>query len=81
MKKENIQRPWIGQTDPQLIWHLISPLIGIVLGFVITGFYVYQGLVAAPTHSYCLILDEAFSGDVLDSKIWTQEVQVGGYGY
>jgi uncharacterized membrane protein YczE len=81
MKKENIQRPWIGQKDPQLIWHLISPLIGIVLGFVITGFYVYQGLVAAPNHSYCLILDEAFSGDVLDSKIWTQEVQVGGYGY
>jgi len=80
VKKEDIQRPWVGEKDPRRIWHLVLPLVGIVLGFVYTGYAIYQGTAAAPNHEYCLILNEDFSSGILDTSVWTYEVAVGGFG-
>ncbi|KPV73980.1 glycoside hydrolase family 16 protein [Rhodotorula graminis WP1] len=35
---------------------------------------------SVPKHEYCLVLNEQFDGDTLDSSIWHHEVQVGGFG-
>lgn len=80
VKKEDIQRPWMAQKDRRRIWYTVLPVVGVFLGFAITGFYIYHGMQKAPQHSFCPVLMEDFSSGTLDTKIWTQEVEVGGFG-
>lgn len=68
------------EKDPRRIWHLVLPLIGVFLGFAITGYYIYHGMQNAPQHEFCMVLNEDFSSGILDTKIWTQEVELGGFG-
>jgi beta-glucanase (GH16 family) len=65
--------------DPKEKWVTIIPLIGLALGFAIAGFLVYDGLSSVVHHKYCPVLSEDFS-EGLNTNIWTQEAEVGGYG-
>jgi hypothetical protein len=79
--KDDIQRPWLEEKpDPREKCAWIFPLCGMIVGFIMTGFMCYLGLSKVPHHEYCPVLMEDFKSGVLDPKVWTQEVQVGGFG-
>jgi hypothetical protein len=61
-----------------LLW--IMPLCGLILGLGITGVVIYLKLQTIQHHKYCPVLNDDFSSGTLDPKIWTKEVQVGGFG-
>jgi len=65
--------------DPKEKWVTIIPLIGILVGFAVTAFLIYDGLKSVAHHNYCPLLMEDFS-EGLNAKIWTKEVELGGFG-
>lgn len=65
--------------DPKEKWVTIIPLMGIFVGLVISGLLIWDGLRTVVNHTYCPVLDEDFSNG-LDSKVWSKEVEVGGFG-
>lgn len=79
VKKGEVERPWTKNKDPREKWVTIIPVIGLVLGIAIAGFLVWDGMRSVVNHSYCPVLVEDFSGG-LNEKVWTKEVEVGGYG-
>ena len=81
IKKGEIERPWLKKKDPREKWVWIIPVIGAVIGIGLAALIIFMGLQTVQTHVYCpvLILDDFAGG--LDSKIWTKEVELGGFGY
>lgn len=80
IKKGEIERPWLNRKDPKEKWVTIIPLIGISVGLALSAFLIYEGLQTVHHHVYCPVLEEDFSSG-LNDKVWTKEVEVGGYGY
>lgn len=79
VKKGEIERPWLNRKDPKEKWVTIIPLVGIFVGLALSAFLIYDGLQTVHHHVYCPVLDENFSNG-LNSKVWTREVEVGGFG-
>ncbi|EPE08092.1 beta- -glucan-binding protein [Ophiostoma piceae UAMH 11346] len=77
--KGNIEKPWMGKKDPKERWVTILPLIGILIGLLISGVLVWDGLRSVVKHKYCLVMSDDFSGG-FRSDYWTKEVQLGGFG-
>jgi hypothetical protein len=76
-----IQKPWLEIPDKKKKWHTIFPLLGIGIGIAVTALAVYQGTTTVTNYKYCPVYDVDFSnGGELDPKIWTKELQVGGFG-
>ena len=80
IKKGEVEKPWLDKKDPREKWVTIIPLIGIFLGLALSGFLIWDGMRTVVNHQYCQIMDEHFAGG-LDEKIWTKEVEVGGFGW
>ncbi|KAL2429927.1 Beta-1,3-glucan-binding protein [Exophiala dermatitidis] len=81
IKEHNTDHSWLKQRkDPRQKWLTIIPLIGIILGFCIAGAYIFLGVQDVPMHKYCMVYEDTFSSGTLDSKVWTKEVEVGGFG-
>lgn len=81
IKKGEAQRPWLDKKDPREKWVTIIPLLGILVGLILSGIIVYDGLQTVQQNSYCPIFEVDFATGTLDPKIWTKEVEVGGFGY
>ncbi len=79
VRKGEVQRPWLDKKDPKEKWVTIIPIIGLVIGCALAGLLVWDGLRTVVTNEYKLVLDEDFSRG-LDDRIWTKEVEVGGFG-
>jgi hypothetical protein len=79
VKKGSVERPWMDRKDPKEKWVTIIPLVGIFVGLALSGVLIWDGLRSVVNHNYCEILSEDFSNG-LNSKIWTKEVEVGGFG-
>ncbi len=80
VRKGEVERPWLKQKDPKEKWVTIIPLVGILVGLALAGFLVWDGLRTVVINQYKLVLDEDFSSGVLDDKVWSKEVEVGGFG-
>lgn len=79
--EKDIDHSWLKSIkDPRAKWLTIIPLIGIFLGLGVAGAFIYLGIKSVPVHKYCMVYEDTFSSGALDSKIWTKEVEVGGYG-
>ncbi|KAF2479745.1 glucan endo-1,3-beta-D-glucosidase [Neohortaea acidophila] len=78
--KGEAQRPWLDKKDPREKWVTIIPLLGILVGLILSGIIVYDGLQTVQQNSYCPIFEVDFATGTLDPKIWTKEVEVGGFG-
>ncbi|KAK8193474.1 glucan endo-1,3-beta-D-glucosidase [Phyllosticta capitalensis] len=79
IKKGTVEQPWKEKKDPKAKWITIFPLLGLLAGIALTGFLVWDGLRSVIEHEYCQVMDETFTNG-LDEKIWTKEVNAGGYG-
>jgi len=78
--KGSTERPWLGRKDPREKWLTIIPFLGILLGLIVGGYLIWDGARNVAKHSYCKVLDEDWSSG-LNTKIWTREAEVGGFGY
>lgn len=78
VKKGEVERPWLERKDPKEKWVTIIPIIGLVLGLIVSGILIWDGLRSVVNHKYCPVLDEDFSS--WNDKVWSKEVEVGGYG-
>ena len=79
VKKGDVERPWMNKKDPREKWVTIIPIIGIVIGFALAAFLIFDGLQTVVNHTYCSVLDEDWS-EGFNTKVWTKEVEVGGFG-
>ncbi|OQV02438.1 hypothetical protein CLAIMM_07636 [Cladophialophora immunda] len=79
VKKGEVERPWTKVKDPREKWVTIIPLIGLAIGLGLAGLLIWDGLQTVVNHKYCPVYLEDFS-DGFDSKIWTKEAEVGGFG-
>jgi len=79
VRKGEVDQPRNYQKDPKEKWVTLIPLIGLALGFGIAGFLVWDGLSSVVHHKYCQVLSDDFS-EGLNTNIWTQEAEVGGFG-
>ena len=80
IKKGEVEKPWLDKKDPREKWVTIIPIIGIVIGLGIAGFLVWDGMRTVVNHEYCPVLTEDWKNGI-DPKIWTKEVELGGFGY
>jgi hypothetical protein len=80
IRKDENYVPPIFKKHPGENWLWINPLIGFIAGLAISGYIVYT-TVSGKSYNYCPVLDEDFSSAVLNPRIWTMEVEVGGFGY
>jgi hypothetical protein len=78
VKKGEVERPWLDKKDPREKWVTIIPLVGLFLGLCITGVLVWDGVRSVAVHKYCEVFSDDFKS--LDSKVWTKEVELGGFG-
>lgn len=81
---ESNPKPWLKikrrqRADRAVKWTFIS--ISLVLGFgSISAVIISAILSLPPKHKYCIVLDEQFNGDTLNTDIWSHEQQTGGWG-
>jgi len=80
VKPGEVQQPWKEKRDPKEKWVTIIPCIGLVVGLAVAGFLVWHGISSVVNHKYCPVLTEDWSNG-FDEKIWTREVECGGFGY
>lgn len=79
VRKGELEKPWLEKKDPREKWVNIIPCFGIFLGLALTGFLIYDGLQSASNKVYCPVFADNFANG-WDSKIWTKETEVGGFG-
>jgi beta-glucanase (GH16 family) len=80
IKDENAKPPKF-EKAPGEKWLWINPLIGLLVGLAITGILIFTTVYRRVYHNYCPVLDDDFSSGTLNPKVWTQEVEVGGFGF
>jgi hypothetical protein len=78
-KDENYSPPQF-KREPGEKWLWIIPLMGLIAGFIVSGYMIYSAI-GGPPLKYCPVLDEDFSSGELNPRIWTKEVEVGGFGF
>ncbi len=69
----------MNRKDPREKWVWIIPTFGIVLGLGLMALQIWLGLQRISKHNYCSVLDEDWVRG-FDERIWTKEVEVGGFG-
>lgn len=79
VKKGEVERPWLGKKDPKEKWVTIIPLIGIFIGFAVSGVLIWDGMRSVSNFTYCSVLDEDWS-EGFNTKVWTKEAECGGFG-
>jgi hypothetical protein len=78
VKKGEVERPWLDRKDSREKWVTIIPVLGLVIGVIITGILIWDGVRSVAVHKYCEVFTDDFS--TWNDKVWTKEVEVGGYG-
>jgi hypothetical protein len=79
IKKDELDQPWKLIRDPMEKWVTIIPVIGLLLGFAVAGYLIYDGVQSVVQHDYCPVYEDDFSNG-FNTDIWTKEAEVGGFG-
>lgn len=81
VKKEEIEKPWLKDgKDKKQKWQTLLPLFGLLAGFGLGVFMVYDGWTSVPVHHYCMVYEDDFSSGTLNEDVWDREAEVGGFG-
>ncbi|KAG9248648.1 putative beta-1,3-glucan-binding protein [Calycina marina] len=78
VKKGEVDQPWRSKKDPKEKWVTIIPILGLLIGFGIAAFLIYDGISSVVHHKYCPVLNDDFS-EGLNTDVWTKEAEVGGF--
>jgi hypothetical protein len=79
VKPEEVERPWLNETHPRQKWVNCGPIVGLLLGLMVTGILIWDGIRSIARHDYCEVLNDNFTS--WNDNVWTKEVEVGGFGY
>jgi len=80
INKDEIEKPWLDKKDPREKWVNIIPCFGIALGLAVTCFLIWDGIRNITNNTYCSVFEDDFANG-FNTKIWTKEAEVGGFGY
>ncbi|TFK51373.1 putative member of glycoside hydrolase family GH16 [Heliocybe sulcata] len=77
-----IYKPWLEKKDPlaRMAYWLTYVVAAIGIGASVVRCWFAAKSVNMMTGNLCLILDDEFNGDSLDTDIWDYEVTMGGFG-
>lgn len=78
VKKGDVEKPWLDRKDPREKWVTIIPIGGLVLGLIVVGILIWDGIRTVAVHKYCEVYTDDFSS--WNDKVWSKEVEVGGFG-
>jgi hypothetical protein len=78
VKPEEVERPWLDEKHPRQFWICFFPILGFVLGLMVTGLLIWHGVRSVARHNYCEIFNDEFTS--WRDDVWTKEVEVGGFG-
>lgn len=74
------ENPWLSQKKSAVGKRIsLIPIAGLIMGLIIVGIYGYTGWKSYDTVPFCEYWEEDFS-EGLDTKIWTRQVQLDGFG-
>lgn len=76
--KESIEKPWLEK--PKSKWPTILPCAGLLGGLALIALQMYLGWASVKINKYCLVMEDSFKGPTLNTSLWNQEVQLGGFG-
>lgn len=79
VQKGTVDKPWMKKREPRELWVTVIPLFGMLVGAIIGGFLIWDGIRQVAVHRYCPVLNEEFSSG-FNTDIWQKEVEVGGFG-
>ncbi|KAK5311799.1 hypothetical protein LTR93_011597 [Exophiala xenobiotica] len=80
VKKGEVERPWTKVKGPKEKWVTIIPMIGMLAGFALAGYLIWDGLQTVVNHKYCPVYLSGFPNKGWESDIWTKEAEVGRFG-
>jgi beta-glucanase (GH16 family) len=81
-ENEEVHKPWLESkarksANRKAYWLFI---MGIVIGLLAAVAVIYTGYASVKHYNFCLVLDESFSGDSINTNIWFHEQETGGFG-
>ncbi|KAN0066295.1 hypothetical protein ACQY0O_000389 [Thecaphora frezii] len=77
-----VEKPWLDSkklhsSERKAYWTFLG---GIILGILATAAMFYTAYSSVPRDKYCLVLEDNFDGDLLNTEIWHREVDLSGFG-
>jgi hypothetical protein len=81
MLSGDITKPWIGKKDRAARISYILTYSMLLIGVAASAFRCYSGWRGVSlVGPLCMVLEDDFNGNDLDSSVWTREVDMGGFG-
>lgn len=77
-----VPKPWRESkarktSDRRAYWIFV---VAILCGIAGAAGLIYSGVAEVPKNNYCLVLQDDFNGDAIDTKTWFHEQETGGFG-
>ncbi|KAI8855050.1 concanavalin A-like lectin/glucanase domain-containing protein [Chytridium lagenaria] len=61
-------------------WLKRLPWIGIIPSLGVCGVIIWLAVKSVPNYKYCLVLQDDFNSDSINTDVWSHEVGLGGFG-
>jgi hypothetical protein len=81
MLSGELTKPWVGKKDKAARISYILTYSMLLLGIAASGLRCYFAWRHVPLLGpLCLVMEDDFNGDELDTSIWMHEADMGGFG-
>jgi hypothetical protein len=81
MLSGEISKPWMGKKDKAARISYFLTYSMLLLGFSLAGLRCFTGWRSVSSvGKLCLVMEDEFNGNSLDTNVWMHEVDLGGYG-
>lgn len=81
MLSGEITKPWLGKKDKAARISYFLTYSMLVLGIAVGALRCYTGWRSVPiAGKLCLVMEDEFNGNDLDTNVWRHEVDLGGFG-
>jgi hypothetical protein len=81
MLSGELTKPWVGKKDKAARISYFLTYSMLLLGIAVAAVRCYTGWHSVPlVGKLCLVMEDEFNGNDLDTGIWMREVDLGGYG-
>lgn len=82
MLSGEITKPWVGKKDKAARISYFLTYSMLLVGIIGAGLRCYTGWRSVPMMGkLCLVMEDDFSGNDLDTSVWEREVDLGGFGW